>query len=86
MAYTVQHTQIGDAPYWYHLDSHADYQQAARRALNYALDHGGYVCVKDGNGKTVFGTDPADLDRAITNGINKDFSRKTARRLGCCVS
>ncbi len=84
MSYTVQHTQIGDFPFWYHVDSHQDFQTAARRAQSYALDHGGYVCVKNTDGKTVFGTDPAALDRAISNGINRSFPRERARRLGCC--
>ena len=85
MAYTVQHTRISDRPFWYHLDSIATLEYACQRAQNYALDHGGYVCVKDETGKTVFGTDPVELDRAILNGTNKNFPRETARRRGCCV-
>jgi hypothetical protein len=56
---TIEHTQIGDRPYWYHLECSNDFQQAKKRAHNYALDHGGYVCVKDESGHVVFGTDPA---------------------------
>ncbi len=86
MAFTIQHTSIrGDAPWWYHLDSSRDEQAAVRRARNYALDHGGYVCVKDEGGTTVYGTDPAELDRAVLNGTNRDFPKETARRRGCCV-
>jgi hypothetical protein len=85
MAYTIQHTAIGPAPFWYHLESARDEQKAVRIANNYALDHGGYVCVKDQNGSVVFGTDPAQLDRVILNGTNKHFPKETARRLGCCV-
>lgn len=81
--YTVQHTRIGDFPHWYHLDCHGELQPAIRRARNYALDQGGYVCVKDEKGATVFGTDPIQLDRAISKGLNKDFPRETARRRGC---
>jgi hypothetical protein len=84
MAYTIQHTAIANAPHWYHLDSNSDYLAAVRRARGYALDHGGYVCVKDASGETVFGTDPGQLDRAVSNGTNRDFPRETARRVGCC--
>lgn len=85
MSYSVQHTAIGKSPFWYHLDSHGDLEQAALRARNYAMDHGGYVCVKDGAGKVVYGTDPAQLDRAILIGINRDFPGEAARRVGCCA-
>ena len=85
MAYTVQHTAIGTFPWWYHLDAHKDEQAAIRRANNYALDHGGFVCVKDATGKTVFGTDPVALDNAISNGTCQHFAKERARRLGCCV-
>lgn len=85
MAYTISHTQIGKFPYWYHLESCGDEQRAKRRANQYALDHGGYVCVKDASGKVIFGTDPVQLDIAITTGTNRDFSAETARRRGCCV-
>ena len=86
MAYTIQHTAItGDAPFWYHLECAKDLDGAARRARQYALDNGGYVCVKDATGKTVFGTDPVALDRAILNGINKSFPRERTRRMGYCV-
>lgn len=86
MAYTIEHTAAkGDRPFWYHLESNADYLQACRRARDYALDHGGYVCVKDHSGETVFGTDPAQLSIAILAGANRDFPKETARRQGCCV-
>ncbi len=75
MAYTIHHTAIANAPYWYQLESNADYLAACRRARNYALDHGGYVCVKDQSGETVFGTDPDQLNRAILAGTNRDFSK-----------
>lgn len=78
MAYTILHTQIGQpAPHWYQIErwDEGHREQARRRAYSYALDHGGYVCVKDNDGNVVFGTDPAALDRAITNGINRDFTR-----------
>ncbi len=80
---TIQHTAAAGAPYWYHLESAAEPAAAIRRARSYALDNGGYVCVKDGAGNVIFGTDPAQLDRAILSGINRDFPRETARRLGC---
>lgn len=85
MAFAIQHTAIGNFPFWYFLESHRDLEGATRRAQNYALDHGGYVCVKDANGAIVFGTDPAALDLAILNGINRDFPRETARRRGGCI-
>jgi hypothetical protein len=85
MTFSIQHTAIGRYPHWYHLESATDFQAAAKRARNYALDHGGYVCVKDGAGRVVFGTDPVQLDRAILNGTNRDFPRETARRVGCCA-
>jgi len=77
--YTVHHTQItGDRPHWYQLDGpYRDEQNAIRRARNLGLDHGGYVCVKDATNTTIFGTDPAALDHAISAGINKHF-RKVA--------
>lgn len=86
MTYTIQHTQIGDRPFWYHLECAKDLDGATRRANQYALNNGGYVCVKDASGITVFGTDPAQLDRAIMNGINKHFPGERARRLGCCAT
>lgn len=85
MAYVVLHTAIGYAPHWYVLDNHATLEGAARRARNYALDCGGYVCVQDTAGNTVFGTDPAALDRSISNGICASFPKEAARRLGCCA-
>ena len=84
-SYTIQHTAIGNSPFWYHLECAADFERACRRARQYALDNGGYVCVKDQNGFTVFGTDPLDLDRAILNGICKHFVGERARRLGYCA-
>jgi len=86
MAYTIQHTSAtGNAPFWYHLECAKDLDGATRRARQYGLDNGGYICVKDASGVTVFGTDPVELDRAILNGINKSFPRERARRLGCCA-
>lgn len=85
MAFSVQHTLVGAFPFWYHLDSHEKFRGAVERARNYALDHGGYVCVKNAGGVTVYGTDPAELDRAISSGTNQDFRLERARRLGCCV-
>jgi hypothetical protein len=84
MTFTIQHTAIGDRPFWYHLECAKDLESATRRARQHALDNGGYVCVKDANGATVFGTDPLQLDRAILNGINRSFPGERARRLGCC--
>ena len=84
--YTIQHTAIsGSRPFWYHLECAKDLEPACRRARQYALDNGGYVCVQDQAGKTVFGTNPVQLDRAILNGVNRDFPGERARRLGCCV-
>lgn len=75
MAFSVQHTQHGlDRPEWYQLESYSDREKALHRARNYGLDNGGYVCVKDENGRVIFGTDPNDLNRAIAAGINHDFS------------
>ena len=75
MAYSVQHTQQNIArPYWYQLEAYNDPDKAIHRARNYALDHGGYVCVKDHTGKVVFGTDPVQLDRAVAEGRNRDFA------------
>jgi hypothetical protein len=85
MAFTIEHTQIGDAPYWYHLECAKTLKAAAATASLYVLRNGGYICVRDENRKVVYGTDPAELDRAILSGINKSFPRETARRIGCCV-
>jgi hypothetical protein len=72
--FSVQHTHIsGDRPYWYQLEAYSDREKALHRARNYALDHGGYVCVKDATNTTIYGTDPAALDHAITAGINRHF-------------
>lgn len=67
MTYSVQHTQIGSRPHWYLLErwDEGHREKAIQRARNYALDHGGYVCVKDSAGNVVYGTDPAELGRAI---------------------
>ena len=75
MAFSVEYTQHGlKTPYWHLLDVWADREEALRRARNYALDHGGYVCVKDGFGNVIYGTDPKGLERAISLGINHDFT------------
>ena len=82
--FSILHTtQIGNAPFWYHLENSNSLTEAARRAYSYALNHGGYVCVKDKNGHVVFGTDPTALGLAILNGTNRDFPKETARRMGC---
>lgn len=73
MAFTAHHTQIGEQPFWYQLDPWRDLERATRRARHYSLDHGGYTCVKDADGRVVFGTDPAELDRAIAAGTNTHF-------------
>jgi hypothetical protein len=86
MSYTIQHAAMSDtAPFWYHLECAKDLLYATSRARNYALDHGGFVCVQDETGKTVFGTDPVDLDRRISAGTLPWFKRETARRCGCCT-
>lgn len=77
--FTVHHTLIGERPFWYRLDPWGDQTAATTRARCYALDHGGYVCVKDDTGKVIYGTDPVELDRAITAGINKYFSHPSAQ-------
>ena len=70
MAYTVHHT-VADKIHWMQYDgAYLCDQNAIRRARNLALDHGGYVCVKDRNGKVIYGTDPVQLDRAIDLSIN----------------
>lgn len=82
--YSVAHCPVGGySPIWYHLDAHSTLESATRYARNYALDHGGYVCVRDKTSKTVWGTDPAALDRAILSGTNNSFPRETARLMGC---
>lgn len=88
MAYSVQHTkclnsrasEFGDCsrPFWYQLEAYSDLNKALHRARNYALDNGGYVCVKAPDGTIVYGTDPAALDRAIREGRNRDFSAVSA--------
>ncbi len=60
--YTVKHAPCAD-PVWYALETCRDLQQAVNRARNYGLDHGGYVCVTDSKGYTVYGTDPVALER-----------------------
>jgi ligand-binding sensor domain-containing protein len=62
MIFSVHHCLLGTS-HWYLLDRHKDEQEARRRARNYALDHGGYVCVKDADGKVIYGTDPVELAR-----------------------
>lgn len=76
MSYSVQHTLIGHRPYWYQLErwDEGHREKAISRARQHALDHGGYVCVKDAAGQVVYGTDPAALDRAIAAGRNRDFT------------
>jgi hypothetical protein len=75
MAYTILHCQMrGPRPHWYHLEFCTDDGAAKRRANGYALDHGGYVCVKDHAGKVIFGTDPEQLDRSIKSGRNRYFT------------
>jgi hypothetical protein len=75
MVYSVQHTlQTGPRPFWYQLEAYSDRDKALHRARNYALDNGGYVCVKDATGAVIFGTDPAALDHAIAQGRNKHFA------------
>jgi len=88
MAFSVQHTkcpnsrasEFGDCsrPYWYHLEAYSDREKALRRARQYGLDNGGYVCVKDADGTVIYGTDPAQLNRAIVQGINKHFRSVSA--------
>lgn len=75
MSFSIKHTQISSAaPFWYHLEYAKDLESATRRARNYTLDHGGYVCVKNHDGKVVYGTDPIELDRAISKKINRHFT------------
>jgi len=84
--YIIQHTAIARSPAWYLAQSNLDKDTAIRVARDIALKFGGYVCVRTaGQGPVVFGTDPAELDRAISAGTNRDFPKETARRLGCCV-
>lgn len=79
MTYQVLHTkQEGSRPFWYQLELYGDRTDAIRRANQYVLDNAGYVCVKDSNGRVVFGTDPAELDRAIASGINRHFTAVAA--------
>jgi hypothetical protein len=85
MSFTIQHTAIGAAPFWYHLESHPSVLSAISRARNFVLDHGGYACVSDASGKTIYGTSPLDLDRRISAGNLPWFKRETARRRGCCA-
>jgi hypothetical protein len=74
--YSVHHTTVtGPRPRWLQYDGlYRDKGNAVRRAYNLALEHGGYVCVKDLSGAVTFGTDPAALDRAIASGLNRDFA------------
>jgi hypothetical protein len=63
MAYTVHYTAAATID-WHHLAPfcHKELETAVRRANSYAMDHGGYVCVKDELGRVLYGTDPAQLD------------------------
>jgi hypothetical protein len=61
-AFSIYHAKVGGQ--FYHLENAVKETWAVRRANNYALDHGGYVCVKNRDGETIFGTDPAALARA----------------------
>lgn len=71
MSYSVQHAKIGgDRPYWYQLEAYANQRAAMHRARNYALNNGGYVCVKDATGRVVYGTDPVQLERSVASGMN----------------
>lgn len=81
MSYAILHTKIeGPRPHWYTLErwDEAHREKALRRARQYALDHGGYICVQDNFGDIVYGTDPAALDRAIKLGGNRDFTESAA--------
>lgn len=77
MASTVHYTKQDERsgrPHWHQYDgAYREQHNAIRRANNLVLDHGGYACVKDAAGKVIWGTDPADLDRAIAAGTNKHF-------------
>lgn len=84
MHYTISHTRIGNSPFWYHLECAKNLEKAKRRAQGYVLDHGGYACVKDQYGVTVFGCDPDQLRLDILNGTNRLFPRETSRRRGFC--
>jgi hypothetical protein len=74
-SFSIHHTMIGARPHWYHLEFCCGMERAKLRANGYALDHGGYVCVKDAAGKVIFGTDPAELEHSIAIGLNKHFKR-----------
>ena len=86
MAYSVQYTKcIGSRadegvqrPFWHQLEAYGNASQAMHRARQYALDNGGYVCVKDSAGTVIYGTDPVALDRAIILGINRYFTQPRA--------
>lgn len=70
--FTIHHCKIESlAPHWYQLEFARDFDRACRRARQYALDNGGYVCVKDRSGEVVFGTNPIDLQRNIEQGQNR---------------
>lgn len=85
-AYSCIHTATGRFPSWYHLSSHPTLDAAIRCAQDFVMRRGGYICVRDASGRSVYGTDPAELDRAVVNGTNRDFPSETARLAGCCVS
>lgn len=79
MAYTVQHAKIGgEQPHWYQLEAYSDFDKALHRARNYALDHGGYICVKDATGQVVYGADPAQLEISIASGLNRYWRRSAS--------
>jgi hypothetical protein len=76
--FTIHHTKVSqDRPFWYRLEAASDRGNAIRRAYQYALDNGGYICVKDHThdpmGEVIFGTDPVCLQLAIRDGRNRDF-------------
>jgi hypothetical protein len=63
MTYTISHARSRTST-WYQLEPASDLETATRRAYQYALEQGGYICVNDAGGKTVFGTDPGELARS----------------------
>jgi hypothetical protein len=74
MTFTIYHTAIGARPHWRTIEKHVGLQTAQKRAYDYAMEHGGYVCVKNSIGRAVFGTEPNELDRAIASGANRHFT------------
>jgi hypothetical protein len=80
--YAILHTKIeGERPYWYQIETYSTSEKALHRARDYALNNGGYICVK-ADDKVIFGTDPVELDRAIALGINKHFTREPRTAAG----